>query len=62
MPDPKSIGQDRQYNDATDAYDAEYGTYEDSANGLAPDAKLPVGPQGADPSPFKLGPTGTGGE
>lgn len=59
MPDPNQVGQDRQYQDATDAYDAEKGKYQDNAEGLSPDQALPNGGAlPAQPSPFKLGPTG----
>ena len=61
MPDENAsqIGQDKTYNDAVDAYDSKHGTYQDSAEGLTPDQALPNGGAlPAQPSPFKLGPTG----
>ncbi len=60
MPDlADQIGQDKPYKDGADAYDAKHGTYEDSAEGLTPDQALPNGgPLPAQPSPFKIGPTG----
>ena len=57
--DANQVGQDKTYNDATDAYDAAHGKYKDNAEGLSPEQALPnAGAGGADPSPFKLGPTG----
>jgi len=62
--DPKSIGQAETYKDATDAYDAGYGSYEANVprtgdeESLLPTTQLP---KGKDPSPFVLGPMATGG-
>jgi len=58
MPDPKQIGQDRQYQDAVDAYDAEHGEHKDNVQGTSQDQLLPNTGGAPDPSPFKLGPLG----
>jgi hypothetical protein len=57
--DASQVGQDKTYNDATEAYDAAHGKYKDNAEGLTPDQALPSGgPLPAQPNPFKLGPLG----
>lgn len=59
MEDADQVGQDRTYKDATDAYDAKHGKYNDKAANMTPEQALPNAGGGApDPSPFKLGPTG----
>ena len=58
-----SVGQERQFTDATQQYDAEHGDHTDNVEGMAPDDKLPTGelPQAPDPSPFRIGPLGGDG-
>ena len=61
--DPKSVGQDKQYNDVTDQYDAAYGTYEETPpEDLPEDTKFATGnlPKATDPTPFKIGPMAPG--
>ena len=57
MPDPSTIGQDKTYKDATEAYDAEKGGYKDTIETVSTEQRLPQQqlPQAPDPSPFKLG-------
>lgn len=63
MPDPNSIGQDRQYQDAVDAHDADHGEYGDNIENVPTDSRLPTTnmPQAPDPNPFTLGPMAPGG-
>lgn len=58
MPDPNAIGQDRTYQDATEAHDADHGTYSDSIPAVPTENRLPQAqlPKATDPSPFNLGP------
>lgn len=58
LPDPNAIGQDRTYQDATDAHDADHGTYVDAVDQVPTENRLPTAqmPQATDPSPFSLGP------
>lgn len=60
MNDTKSVGQDQQYKDFTDKYDAEHGEYADSAKDLPDNVRYPSGGQAPDPNPFKLGPMSAG--
>lgn len=66
MPDPNAVGQDRQYQDITQEYDAGKGAYtEQVETGLDVGPRLPQAdmPQAPDPVPFTLGattPTGGG--
>jgi hypothetical protein len=63
-PDAGSIGQDKQFNDAVDAYDAKNGTYQETPPENTPeDSKFATGnmPLQQQQSPFKLGPMGSGG-
>jgi hypothetical protein len=52
--DAANIGQDKTYKDPNDAVKAATGTYEDAADALSMDEKLPVKqmPQDAGPNPF----------
>ncbi len=63
MPDPNTIGQDRQYQDATEAHDAEHGTYQDNIAQVPTESRLPTTnmPEAPAPSPFNLGPMAPGG-
>ncbi len=63
MPDPKTIGQDRTYKDATEAYDADKGKYAENVSNVPTESRLPTVnmPKAPDPSPFNLGPTAPGG-
>lgn len=50
----QSVGQDRQYKDMTEKYDAEHGKYNHNIQGETPN--LPnAGQAGQDPSPYKIG-------
>lgn len=63
MVDPKNVGQDKTYNDVTDAYDAEHGTYQETPpEDYDENSKFATGnlPKAADPNPFELGPTSPG--
>lgn len=59
---PDSIGAQKQYQDPNEAVVAATGKYEDAAEKLPEAQKLPMLPQGADPSPFGnlSAPTGPG--
>lgn len=62
-PDANSIGQDKQYKDATDAYDAQNGKYQETPSENIPeDQKFATGnmPLQQQQSPFKLGPMNGG--
>ncbi len=51
--DQSSVGQDRQYKEAVEKYDAEHGKYQGN---VPAEPKLPnSSPAAADPSPFKVG-------
>lgn len=56
--DADGVGQSQTYKDVTEKYDAEHGTYESpiKRDGTAPGLPNAL-PAGADPKPFKLGPT-----
>ena len=61
--DPNSVGQDKQFKDAADAYDAKNGTYQETPGPDIPeDSKFATGnlPVQTQQSPFKLGPMNTG--
>ena len=51
----EGVGQDGQYKDVVDKYDAEHGKYKDNVPQPPPIPTIPMA--GPDPSPFKLGPT-----
>lgn len=57
MPDPNTIGQDKTYKDAVDAYDAEHGTYADKVDDTNTASRLPTVnmPLAPNPNPFVLG-------
>jgi len=57
MPDVKQVGQGRQYNDYTDAYDAEKGKSVDVTQSIPLEDRTQQSsmPKAPDPSPFKLG-------
>jgi hypothetical protein len=62
-PDANSIGQGRQYNDATDAHDAKNGKYQETPpENIPEDQKFATGnmPLQQQQSPFKLGPMNSG--
>lgn len=51
--DTSNIGQDRQYKEAVERYDAEHGTYKPN---VPQEPNLPnASPAGPDPKPFKVG-------
>ena len=51
--DQSSVGQDRQYKEAVEKYDAENGKYQGN---VPAEPNLPnASPAGPDPSPFKVG-------
>jgi hypothetical protein len=54
--DSNTVGQGRQFNDATQAYDAAHGKYADQIPAIATEAKLPTQqmPMAPAPSPFVL--------
>ena len=54
--DTKNIGQGRQYNEPTEAYDAMAGKYGDKLPAMPTEAKLPTQqmPMAPAPSPFVL--------
>lgn len=56
MSDLSNVGHDKEHNDATEKYDAEHGSYKDPVKSVPEAERLPLRPQGPDPSPFKLGP------
>jgi hypothetical protein len=60
--DPASIGQDRQYQNPTAAYDAAHGHYADALPTMPTEAKLPTQqmPMAPAPSPFVLHSSATG--
>lgn len=60
--DPNAIGQGRQFNDATQAYDAAHGKYGDQLPMLPTESKLPTQqlPMAPAPAPFAIHSTGTG--
>lgn len=60
--DPNAIGQDRQYQNPTSAYDAVHGTYASQLPVIPTEAKLPTQqmPMAPAPSPFVMKISGTG--
>lgn len=51
--DQNSVGQDRQYKEPVEKYDAEHGKYQGN---VPAEPNLPnVAPAGPDPKPFKVG-------
>lgn len=60
--DPNAIGQGRQFNDATKAYDAAHGTYANALPSMPTESKLPTQqmPMAPAPMPFAIHSTGTG--
>jgi hypothetical protein len=63
MQDTENVGQGRTHEDATEAHDAEHGTYNDAVQQVEPAQRLPTTqmPEAPDPSPFVLGPQAPGG-
>lgn len=53
---PASIGQDRQYQNPADAYDAVHGKYADPIYGIPTESKLPTAqmPMAPAPMPFAM--------
>jgi hypothetical protein len=59
---PASIGQDRQYQNPSTAYDAVHGTYHDQLPAMPTESKLPTQqmPMAPAPMPFVIKSTGSG--
>lgn len=59
----RDVGQGKKFNDFTERYDSEVGTYADNIAPVPTDDRLPTAqmPKAPDPSPFTLGPMAPGG-
>jgi len=62
--DPASIGQDRQFKDATQAYDAAHGSFANQLPMMPTESKLPTQqmPMAPAPMPFAIKSSAGGGQ